>query len=102
MPTPATGRRLGHVCGNHSAGRPANSDRVALSTRAGDHKSGRRAPGLERVVGVCALSARHEPRPLLAVALAAAILGGILVDWTPRSWRITVAIAALTIVAGLW
>jgi O-antigen ligase len=38
----------------------------------------------------------------LALALSAAILIGAVVDWTPRSWRIAVAMAAITAVAALW
>lgn len=36
------------------------------------------------------------------LALAAALLAGAVVDWTQRSWRIAVAIAALSLVAVLW
>jgi O-antigen ligase len=38
----------------------------------------------------------------LGLALAAALIGAALVDWTQRSWRIAVAIAALSLVAVLW
>jgi len=38
----------------------------------------------------------------LALAFAAALLGAALVDWTQRSWRIAVAIAALSVVGVVW
>jgi hypothetical protein len=48
------------------------------------------------------MTSANKAHPLLALALGSAVFTGILVAWTPRSWRIAVAMSALTIVAGLW
>ncbi len=48
------------------------------------------------------MSSRSESHSALAIALGAALLAGILVAWSDRYWRISVAIAALSLVAMVW
>lgn len=38
----------------------------------------------------------------LAVALGVALTAGLAVAWSPRSWRIAVAITSISLVAVLW
>lgn len=48
------------------------------------------------------MSPRSHSNPALAAMFAAALLAGILVAWTDRYWRLSVAIAALSLVATIW
>jgi hypothetical protein len=45
---------------------------------------------------------RGEPSPSLAVALGIALTAGIVVAWSPRFWRVAVAIAGVSLVAVFW
>jgi O-antigen ligase len=40
--------------------------------------------------------------PLLAVALGLALLLGILIDWSPHYWRVSVPVGALSLVGAIW
>jgi O-antigen ligase len=48
------------------------------------------------------MSSRSGLNAPLAAALGAALLAGILVAWSDRYWRLSVAIAALSLVAVVW
>ena len=48
------------------------------------------------------MSAPSRSNTPLATALAVALLGGILVAWSPRYWREAVPIAAISLVAIIW
>jgi O-antigen ligase len=45
---------------------------------------------------------RSGSNPALAVGFGLALLAGVLVDWSPRYWRVTVAIACVSVVAAIW
>ena len=48
-------------------------------------------------------SGRHSSsHAALATALGAALLAGLLVAWTDRYWRFSVALAAISLVAAIW
>ena len=48
------------------------------------------------------MSARSRVETPLAVALGVALLAGILVDWSPRYWRASVAIAGISLLGAIW
>jgi O-antigen ligase len=48
------------------------------------------------------MTERSESPAPLAAALGAALLAGVLVAWTDRYWRLSVAIVALSLVATIW
>jgi O-Antigen ligase len=48
------------------------------------------------------LSGNRALARILPAVLAAALLAGILVSWTPRYWQTTVSMAGITILALLW
>jgi O-antigen ligase len=48
------------------------------------------------------LTDRGEPAPFLATVFAVALTAGIVVAWSPRYWRVGVAIASLSLAALLW
>ena len=47
-------------------------------------------------------SGRSGSSAALATALGAALLAGLLVAWTDRYWRLSVAVAAISLVAAIW
>jgi O-antigen ligase len=48
------------------------------------------------------VKARSRADTPLAVALGVALLAGILVDWSPRYWRVSVTIAGISLVGAIW
>ena len=48
------------------------------------------------------MTARTGASPAIAVALGMALLAGILVDWSPRYWRIGVAVVCVSLVGAIW
>ena len=48
------------------------------------------------------MTGRPGANPPLAVAFGIALLAGILVDWSPRYWRVTVEISAISAVGAIW
>ena len=48
------------------------------------------------------MTERTGGNPPLSVALGAALLAGVLVDWSPHYWRVGVAVGCVSLVAVLW
>ena len=48
------------------------------------------------------MTPRTGGNPPLAAALGAALLAGILVDWSPHYWRVGVPVACVSLVAAIW
>lgn len=48
------------------------------------------------------MNSRSDANTFLAVAFGLALLTGIMMDWSPRYWRVGIPVAAISLVGAIW